>query len=359
MANIIGVRFRNIGKVYYFDPGDLAVRTGDHVVVETARGTEYGRVVFMPREIADEKVTHPLKKIKRLATPEDDIHEEELHQKEKEAYKICVQKIKEHELDMKLIEVEYAFDNSKILFYFTAEGRIDFRLLVKNLAAIFKTRIELRQIGVRDETKHLGGIGICGRELCCRTYLSEFAPVSIRMAKEQYLSLNQTKISGVCGRLMCCLKNEQETYEELNRNLPSVGDDVVLPDGLTGKVHSVNVLRQLVKVTVEINDEKELMEFPVSEIKFKAHKKKESREEEDQDFYFDDDPDIKPVKKEEQGKKEEKAGKRSRTDGTDKTEKPAKRSEQDKEAGKENVKGDHTEYVKPASKKQKKMKNGN
>ena len=193
---------------------------------------------------------------------------------EKDAFKICQKKIREHGLEMKLIDAEYTFDNNKVLFYFTADGRIDFRQLVKDLAAIFKTRIELRQIGVRDETKILGGIGICGRSLCCHTYLSEFAPVSIKMAKEQNLSLNQTKISGVCGRLMCCLKNEQETYEELNKKLPGIGDTVTLSDGIQGTVQSVNVLRQRVKVVVEVNDEKEIQEFPVNELKFRPRKKK-------------------------------------------------------------------------------------
>ena len=189
-------------------------------------------------------------------------------------FRICQEKIRKHKLDMKLVDAEYTFDNNKVLFYFTADGRIDFRQLVKDLAAIFKTRIELRQIGVRDETKILGGIGICGRCLCCHTYLTEFAPVSIKMAKEQNLSLNQTKISGVCGRLMCCLKNEQETYEELNKKLPGTGDTVTLPDGMQGTVQSVNVLRQLVKVIVEVNDEKEIQEFPASELKFRPRKKK-------------------------------------------------------------------------------------
>lgn len=274
MVKIIGVRFRNNGKVYYFNPKEILVKTGEHVIVETSKGIEYGKVVMDPREVTEDKVVKPLKEVIRKATPEDD-EKEAVHQsKEKEAYKICLQKIQEHELEMKLIEVEYAFDENKILFYFTADGRIDFRFLVKDLAAIFKTRIELRQIGVRDETKILGGIGICGRELCCRSYLSDFAPVSIRMAKEQNLSLNQTKISGVCGRLLCCLKNEQETYEELNRKLPSVGDRVVLPDGMEGQVHSVNVLRQLVKVTIEVNDEKELVEYPAEEIQLLSRKKK-------------------------------------------------------------------------------------
>ncbi len=221
-------------------------------------------------------MVHPLKEVLRVATQADEDREKQNRLKEKEAFKICQKKIREHGLEMKLIDAEYTFDNNKVLFYFTADGRIDFRQLVKDLAAIFKTRIELRQIGVRDETKILGGIGICGRQLCCHTYLSEFAPVSIKMAKEQNLSLNQTKISGVCGRLMCCLKNEQETYEALNKSLPGTGDTVTLPDGLQGIVHSVNVLRQRVKVIVEVNDEKEIQEYPVGELKF-GHARKKQR----------------------------------------------------------------------------------
>lgn len=274
MINVIGVRFRTAGKIYFFSPGQFAVKQGDYVIVETARGVEYGRVVSGPKEVSDDSVVQPLKSVIRIATDEDKRTVEENHQKEKEAFKICQEKIRKHDLDMKLIDAEYTFDNNKVLFYFTADGRIDFRQLVKDLAAIFKTRIELRQIGVRDETKILGGIGICGRCLCCHTYLSEFAPVSIKMAKEQNLSLNQTKISGVCGRLMCCLKNEQETYEELNKKLPGLGDTVTTPDGLIGTVHSVNVLRQRVKVIVEINDEKEIQEFPVDDLKFRPRKKK-------------------------------------------------------------------------------------
>ena len=274
MVNIIGVRFRNIGKVYYFDPKGFELKAGDHVIVETAKGIEYGRVVFPPKEVEDSRIVRSLRPVLRPANEADEKKITENSEKEREAYRICVEKIREHNLEMKLIDVEVTFDNSKILFYFTAEGRIDFRLLVKDLASIFKTRIELRQIGVRDETKILGGLGICGRELCCRSYLTDFVPVSIRMAKEQNLSLNQTKISGVCGRLMCCLKNEQETYEDLNRKLPGVGDVVTLPDGTTGRVHSVNVLRQLVKVTVEVDDEKELEEFPASELVYKPRKKK-------------------------------------------------------------------------------------
>lgn len=274
MIKVIGVRFRQAGKIYYFDPLDFDIEVGQHVIVETARGIEYGLVLTGPRNVEADKVIQPLKPVIRVATPDDDEVERKNKEKEKTAFGICLEKIAKHKLEMKLIDAEYTFDNNKVLFYFTADGRIDFRQLVKDLAAIFKTRIELRQIGVRDETKILGGIGICGRCLCCHTYLSEFAPVSIKMAKEQNLSLNQTKISGVCGRLMCCLKNEQETYEELNKKLPGLGDTVTTPDGLTGTVHSVNVLRQRVKVIVEINDEKEIQEFPVDDLKFRPRKKK-------------------------------------------------------------------------------------
>ena len=274
MAKVVGVRFRNVGKIYYFNPKNYKVKPGDHVIVETARGVEYGKVVLAPKDVVDDQVVHPLKEVLRVATKDDDEREKYNRKRERDAFKICQKKIREHGLEMKLIDAEYTFDNNKVLFYFTADGRIDFRQLVKDLASIFKTRIELRQIGVRDETKILGGIGICGRCLCCHTYLSEFAPVSIRMAKEQNLSLYQTKISGVCGRLMCCLKNEQETYEELNRRLPGIGDTVTTPDGIQGNVQSVNVLRQLVKVVVEIGDEKEIQEFPVGELKFRSRKKK-------------------------------------------------------------------------------------
>ena len=269
MVKVIGVRFRTAGKIYYFDPGKLQIRRNDHVIVETARGIEYGTVVCDPKEVEDDKVIQPLKAVLRVATPKDDEQEASNKQKEREAYKICLEKIRKHDLQMKLIDAEYTFDNNKVLFYFTADGRIDFRELVKDLAAVFKTRMELRQIGVRDETKILGGIGICGRPLCCHTHLSEFAPVSIKMAKEQNLSLNPTKISGVCGRLMCCLKNEEETYEELNRRLPNVGDFVTTEDGLKGEVHSVNVLRQLVKVIVDVDDEKEIQEHKVEQLRFK------------------------------------------------------------------------------------------
>ena len=245
------------------------------MIVETARGVEYGKVVIGTRKVKDQEVIQPLKSVIRIATEQDQKTEEKNREKEKEAFQICLEKIRKHGLEMKLIDAEYTFDNNKVLFYFTADGRIDFRELVKDLAAVFRIRIELRQIGVRDETKIRGGIGICGRPLCCHTYLSEFAAVSIKMAKEQNLSLNPTKISGVCGRLMCCLKNEQETYEALNKSLPGTGDTVTLPDGLQGIVHSVNVLRQRVKVIVEVNDEKEIQEYPVGELKFRSRKKKD------------------------------------------------------------------------------------
>ena len=276
MTKVVGVRFRNAGKVYYFDPAKLHIEAGAHVIVETARGVEMGTVIMAPKEVEDETVVQPLKAVIRVATEADEKVAAKNREKEKEAYKICLEKIAKHKLDMKLVEAEYTFDNNKLLFYFTADGRIDFRELVKDLAAVFRTRIELRQIGVREETKILGGVGICGRALCCHTYLSEFAPVSIKMAKEQNLSLNPTKISGVCGRLMCCLKNEQETYEYLNSRLPSVGDTVTTVDGLKGEVQSVNVLRQIVKVIVEIEDEKEARDYKVDELKFRPRRRKDN-----------------------------------------------------------------------------------
>lgn len=276
MTKVIGVRFRTAGKIYFFDPLNFEIKRGDHVIVETARGIEFGTVMTGVTEVEDDKIVQPLKPVLRLATERDVEQEANNKLKEKEAFKICLEKIHARELDMKLIDAEYTFDNNKVLFYFTADGRIDFRELVKDLAAVFKTRIELRQIGVRDETKIVGGIGICGRPLCCHSYLADFIPVSIKMAKEQNLSLNPTKISGVCGRLMCCLKNEEETYEELNRRLPGIGDFVTTDDGLKGEVQSVNVLRQLVKVVVEEGDEKEIKEYPVERLQFrKRHGKKE------------------------------------------------------------------------------------
>ena len=276
MTRVIGVRFRTAGKIYFFAPGALHIKKGQNVIVETARGVEYGHVVMGEKDVEDEKVVQPLKSVIRIATKEDDAIEEKNRKKEKEAFKICQKKIEKHNLEMKLIDAEYTFDNNKVLFYFTADGRIDFRELVKDLASVFKTRIELRQIGVRDETKILGGVGICGRALCCHTYLSEFIPVSIKMAKEQNLSLNPSKISGTCGRLMCCLKNEEENYKYLNSKLPGVGDHVTTDDGLRGEVSSVNVLHQRVKVIVHLeNDEKEVREYRADQLKFRPRRKRD------------------------------------------------------------------------------------
>ncbi len=277
---VIGVRFRTAGKVYYFSPGELSFKRGEHAIVETARGVEYGYVVMGNQDVAEEKIVPPLKTVLRKATEEDTQRSEENKEKEQEAYKVCQSKIREHNLDMKLIDVEYTFDRGKVLFYFTADGRVDFRSLVKDLAAIFRTRIELRQVGVRDETKMLGGFGVCGRPLCCHTYLSEFAPVSIKMAKEQGLSLNPANISGVCGRLMCCLKNEEDVYEFLNSKLPNIGDYVTTPEGLRGEVSSVSVLNQKVKVIVNLEkeDEKELREYKVTELRFKPRRRKAESE---------------------------------------------------------------------------------
>ena len=263
MARVIGVRFRDNGKIYYFASEQFEVEVGQNVIVETARGVEYGRVVLGNREIHDEKIIATLKPVIRIATPEDDKIQENNKEKSKEAYKICIEKIKKHKLAMKLIDCEYTFDNNKVLFYFTADGRIDFRELVKDLASVFKTKIK-------------GGIGICGRSLCCNTFLSEFVPVSIKMAKEQNLSLNPTKISGVCGRLMCCLKNEQDTYEYLNSKLPNVGDEVKTNTGVKGVVHEVSVLRQRVKLVVtDEKGEKELVDYKVDDLIFRPRKRRE------------------------------------------------------------------------------------
>lgn len=276
-ADVVGVRFKKMGKMYYFDPNGLDPKAEEHVIVETARGMEFGTVSMGVTAVNDNDVVKPLKKVVRIADEEDIRRHEENEAKKGDAMRICQEKIAKHHLEMKLIDVEYTFDDNKVLFYFTADGRIDFRELVKDLAAVFRTRIELRQIGVRDETKILGGYGICGRELCCHTYLSDFIPVSIKMAKEQNLSLNPTKISGVCGRLMCCLKNEQETYEYLNDRLPNVGDRVKTFDGFRGEVSSVSVLRQKVKVIVETDEgDKEIREYKIDELKFKPKKRRNS-----------------------------------------------------------------------------------
>jgi len=269
MVKVIGVRFRKAGKIYYFDPAEFEIEKGDDVIVETARGVEFGYVVKGMMEVKEDEVVQPLKKVIRIAT-EDDLNQEEKNSlEEADAFGICLQKIKKHKLEMKLIDCEYTFDKNKLLFYFTADGRIDFRELVKDLASVFKTRIELRQIGVRDETKMLGSIGICGRPLCCYSHLSEFHPVSIKMAKEQNLSLNPTKISGVCGRLMCCLKYEEETYIELNKKLPNIGDIVLVPNGTEAEVKHVNILRQLIKVIIRDGDNVDIVEYKLDELKIK------------------------------------------------------------------------------------------
>lgn len=274
MTRIIGVRFKPTGKVYYFDPQGIEVNRGDYVIVETSRGIEYGQVMYGIKEVEDSVVTKPLKGVLRIATQEDTRKYNENKEKEKQAAKICMDKISEHGLDMKLVEVEYTFDGSKVLFYFTADGRVDFRDLVKDLASVFKTRIELRQIGVRDESKVLGSIGVCGRNLCCSEFLGEFVPVSIKMAKEQGLSLNPTKISGACGRLMCCLKYEQDTYEELNRITPSVGAIVDTPDG-KGTIAYVSLLKGKVSVKLETGDETTLREFDVNDVSVSTPEKTE------------------------------------------------------------------------------------
>lgn len=266
MAEVIGVRFKEVGKIYYFDPNELKFGVGAQVIVETSRGVECGTVAIANREVKENEIVKPLKKVIRAATAEDKKKIEDNRLKEKKAFKVCLEKITENKLDMKLVDVEYTFDNNKILFYFTADGRVDFRELVKDLASVFRTRIELRQIGVRDEAKMLGGLGICGRAFCCNTFLGEFQPVSIKMAKEQGLSLNPTKISGTCGRLMCCLKYEQEAYEDLLRTTPKVGAMVSTADG-KGYVNEVNLLTGVLKVHLEKSPDGSSAVFHKSEVK--------------------------------------------------------------------------------------------
>ncbi len=266
MVKVVGVRFKSAGKIYFFDPGDLEIEVNTNVIVETARGVEFGLVVIPIREVAEAEIVAPLKPVIRIATEDDKKHADDNKKKEEEAFKICLKKIKDHNLDMKLIDVEYTFDNNKVLFYFTADGRVDFRELVKDLASVFKTRIELRQIGVRDEAKMLGGIGVCGRVLCCNSYLGEFQPVSIKMAKEQCLSLNPTKISGTCGRLMCCLKYEQDAYEEILSRVPRVGAIVSTPSG-QGTVMEISLLKELVKVKLDKGNETDLQVYKSDEVK--------------------------------------------------------------------------------------------
>lgn len=265
MASVIGVRFRNAGKLYYFDPDEFWPSAGDAVIVETARGLEYGEVVTGVKEVSDEQITPPLKKVIRIATAEDALHQAENQSKEKDALAICQKKIAEHKLQMKLVGCEYTFDNSKILFYFTSDKRVDFRVLVKDLASIFRTRIELRQIGVRDEAKMIGGLGLCGRPVCCAAFLGDFQPVSIKMAKEQSLSLNPTKISGVCGRLMCCLKYEEDHYEATRKRMPKVGKEVITPDG-NGTVVELNILKETVRVRIPKGDTTEQKDYPLEDV---------------------------------------------------------------------------------------------
>ena len=322
MVTVIGVRFRNVGKIYYFDPTGFELKVGDKVIVETARGLEIGTVLLAAREVSEESIVSPLKGIERIATEKDVEHARENTEKEKEACKVCKEKILKHELDMKLVGAEYTFDNKKLLFYFTSEGRVDFRELVKDLAGVFRTRIELRQIGVRDEAKILGGLGICGRELCCASYLSDFAPVSIKMAKEQGLPLNPTKISGNCGRLMCCLKNENETYKYLNSNLPNKGDTIKTPTGREAVVEDVNVLRQQVIVVVEGEDDiKERQTYHVSEINFKSsnRKKIEVTDEEVKELKGLEDSDESAIEEKNENKPNKHSNKRD--DNSEKTEK--------------------------------------
>jgi len=339
MTRVVGIRFQKAGKIYYFDPCGFDLETGMHAIVETARGVEMGTVLIPPKDVEDDKVIQPLKPVIRIATDEDEKTIEKNKEKEKEAFEICKEKIQKHGLEMKLVNAEYTFDNNKLLFYFTADGRIDFRELVKDLAAVFRTRIELRQIGVRDETKILGGIGVCGRPLCCKTYLADFVPVSIKMAKEQNLSLNPTKISGVCGRLMCCLKNEQDTYEYLNGRLPNVGDTVFAKDGTKGEVQSVSVLRQLVKVVIDNGDEKELREYKVDELNFRPKKRKDVKITEEE-------------LKELEGLEDEAAVE-------EKAERPAENNSKDENGGSQNYKKRHDGKGKRHFGKNKKRNNNN
>ncbi|MBS6601802.1 MAG: stage 0 sporulation family protein [Clostridium sp.] len=266
MVNVVGIRFKKVGKIYYFEPQDLKINKGDYLIVETARGIELGECVIGIKEISEEEIISPLKKVLRIATEEDILKHKENKDKEVAALEICLKKIEEHNLNMKLIDVEYTFDNNKVIFYFTADGRVDFRELVKDLATIFKTRIELRQIGVRDEAKMIGGLGPCGRPMCCSSFLGDFASVSIKMAKEQNLSLNPTKISGICGRLMCCLNYEQNTYEDIRKRLPKVGSIVETVDG-KGEVTLNNTVKESVKVKTKIGDEEVIKEYKIDDVK--------------------------------------------------------------------------------------------
>lgn len=283
-VEVIGVRFRQTGKVYYFDPNNLKIEQGENVIVETARGLEYGHTVAGNKFVPNKEIVPPLRKVIRKATNADDVHHEENNKKEKEAFDICLEKIEKHNLDMKLIEVEYTFDNNKLLFYFSAEGRVDFRELVKDLAGVFKTRIELRQIGIRDEAKMMGGLGVCGRPFCCKTFLNDFAQVSIKMAKEQNLSLNSAKISGTCGRLMCCLRYESDVYEEELRRTPKIDSIVDSPDG-EGVVTEVSPLAGIVKVRLNSSPDQPPKAYLRDVLKVKGYiKKKDSNDKIDEEL---------------------------------------------------------------------------
>ena len=306
MAIVIGIHFTGNSKLYYFDPSEVWPAVGDGVICDTSRGPEYGVVATSAREIDDSLLQSPLRKVTALATEDDMKRVKSNRELSRHALKVCKEKILLHKLDMKLIDVEVAFDMSKIVFFFTANERVDFRELVKDLASQFKTRIEMRQIGVRDEARILGGLGPCGRDICCRSYLNAFQPVSIKMAKEQNLALNPTKISGLCGRLMCCLKNEEEVYEELNRKLPGVGDVVEAADGTKGEVHSVSILKQLVKVVVTLpGDEKEIREFPADDLTIKLKRKEKNRQRQEEMQHAEE---LKALEKKEKGSVKENEG---------------------------------------------------
>ena len=336
MAMVIRVRFKRASKLYDFDPAGLDLHNGMHVVTETARGVELGECMSGVMEMPDERVNAPLKPIMRIATEQDMLTQKRNEEYEKEAFDIAIERIAEHKLEMKLVDVEYAFDHSKIIFYFTANGRVDFRLLVKNLASIFKTRIELRQIGVRDEAKMLGGIGPCGRPICCRTFLGDFTPVSIKMAKEQNLSLNPTKISGLCDRLMCCLKYEQDQYEATRKRMPRVGREIITPDGV-GTINAINVLEETVRVRIAVGDSFELREYPIDDCQRPEQQNAPAGERVDK------------------GEHREKAEKPEKTDKVDKPERGERREKPDK--GEKQDKGDRQERA-PKPKRQDRPERG-
>ena len=357
MAMVIRVRFKRASKLYDFDPAGLDLHNGMHVVTETARGVELGECMSGIMEVDDERIAAPLKPIIRIATEQDIITQKRNEEYEKEAFDIAIERIAEHNLEMKLVDVEYAFDHSKIIFYFTANGRVDFRLLVKNLASIFKTRIELRQIGVRDEAKMLGGIGPCGRPICCRTFLGDFTPVSIKMAKEQNLSLNPTKISGLCDRLMCCLKYEQDQYEATRKRMPRVGREIITPDGV-GTINAINVLEETVRVRIAVGDTFELREYPIDDCQRPEQQGAPAGEKVEKA--------DKPERRE-KPERAEKAEKPEKTEKPERSEKPERREKPDKaekgerrekpEKGDRQEKGDRPERV-PKQKRQDRPERG-